>query len=234
MAFGTARPLRSAAHPRPVARRMGERRCTLPACGQLPRAWRHNGRRNAPQGPLILVIRNLRALSIPSDARRRRPKTMTNSRLSLLLLSALALLAGCASGPSGTRAPAERPTASSEERRLQDALRGTPVVVQTTAEGRLRVEVPGTFCFDAGRSAVKPPLAAVLDRVAPGLRNGAFDIRVAAPADAKGGGPLLVQDRAASIRDYLVARGVPVARFVALTPAAGDYVEVLTAQRRTP
>jgi outer membrane protein OmpA-like peptidoglycan-associated protein len=154
-------------------------------------------------------------------------------RIVCLVMLAAALLAGCAGGIGG-RPSSEPPTVGSEQRRLQDALRGTPVVVATTADARLRVEVPLEFCFDAGRSAVKPALAAVLDRMAPGLRQSAFDIRVGASGDAKGGALLLAQDRAASVRDYLVARGVPAIRFVGLGQASGALVEVLLAQRRAP
>jgi outer membrane protein OmpA-like peptidoglycan-associated protein len=164
--------------------------------------------------------------------------------LSVLALALALLFAGCAGvttpGAPGTTPggaappPAALPTLVSEQRRLADELQGTPVVVETTADGRLRVAVPLEFCFDHGRSAVKKPLAAVLDRIATGLRRQpAFDVRVAAPSDAKGaGGRLLAQDRAASTRDYLVARGVPVARFVHLASAGdADGVEVVIGDR---
>jgi outer membrane protein OmpA-like peptidoglycan-associated protein len=140
-----------------------------------------------------------------------------------------AIIAGCAGVPFLSPGP---PTVASEQRRLSHELRDAPVVVvETTPEGRLRVAVPLRYCFDAGRGVVKPPLAAVLDRMAPGLKPGGFDVRVAAPADTRGGGTLLAQDRAASVRDYLVARGVPVLRFAGLAQAAGDHVELLLTQR---
>ena len=151
-------------------------------------------------------------------------------RLFLSMLMLAALLSGCATGPVD-RPPAEKPTVTSEQQRLNDSLRGTPVVVDTMADGRMRVEVPLEFSFDTGRGAVKPALAAVLDRVAAGLRQGTFDVRIAAPADAKGSPPALVQDRAASVRDYLVARGVRLARIVSLSRASGEFVEVLVSER---
>lgn len=155
----------------------------------------------------------------------------------LLCLLAAAALAGCAAvsplpeRPGSDTTPAAPPTLESEQRRLREALRGTPVLVETTPDGRLRVEVPLEFSFDRGRSAVKKPLAAVLDRMAPGLRQAAFDIRIAAPADAKNNSQLLVQDRAASVRDYLVARGVTATRFVGLGKATGEFVEVSLSER---
>lgn len=139
-------------------------------------------------------------------------------------------VAGCAGVPFLSPGP---PTVASEQRRLRDELRDAPVVViETTPEGRLRVAVPLRYCFETGRSAVKPPLAAVLDRMTPGLKPGGFDVRVAAPADGRGGSALLAQDRAASVRDYLVARGVPALRFGSPSQAGGEHVELLLMQRR--
>ncbi len=155
---------------------------------------------------------------------------MQSTRRFLLRIAPAAILAGCATGPVD-RPPEPQPTLTSEQRRLKDALRGTPVVVDTSPDGRMRVEVPREFSFDAGRGAVKPPLAAVLDRIAAGLRLANFDVRIAAPADPKGSPPTLVQDRAASVRDYLVARGVKLGRIVALSKASGDFVEVLVSER---
>jgi outer membrane protein OmpA-like peptidoglycan-associated protein len=157
---------------------------------------------------------------------------MRAMRRLLLLATPAAILTGCATGPVD-RPPAEQPTLTSEQRRLKDSLRGTPVVVDTSPDGRMRVEVPLQFSFDAGRGAVKPPLAAVLDRMAAGLRLANFDVRIAAPADPKGSSPALVQDRAASVRDYLVARGVKLGRIVALSRASGEFVEVLVSERAT-
>jgi outer membrane protein OmpA-like peptidoglycan-associated protein len=164
---------------------------------------------------------------------------MKTRLLPLSSLALAALLVGCAvprgpSGPGAAPAPGAPPAAASttiasEQRRLADALEGTPVVVESTPEGRLRIEVPIQFSFDKGRVAVKPPLAAVLDRIATGLRQQpAFEVRIAAPTDAKGaGGSLLAQDRAASARDYLIARGVPAARFVGLSKAEAAVIELV-------
>jgi outer membrane protein OmpA-like peptidoglycan-associated protein len=166
----------------------------------------------------------------------------TRLLLPLSSLALAALLAGCAvpRGPTAPGAPvpgappaAAATTIASEQRRLADALEGTPVVVESTPEGRLRIEVPIEFSFDKGRVAVKPPLAAVLDRIATGLRQQpGFEVRIAAPADAHGaGGNLLGQDRAAATRDYLVGRGVPVTRFTGLTRGADAAVEVLVSDK---
>ena len=128
--------------------------------------------------------------------------------------------------------PSLPPALEAQRKRLADAVRGTPVTVEGTEDGRLRVEVPLKYAFDPGRSVVKPPLAAVLNEVAAGLKPHAqADVRIAGPADGAKGGSMLAQDRAASTRDYLVSRGVPPTRFGGLGRATGDTVELLIADR---
>ncbi len=120
-----------------------------------------------------------------------------------------------------------------EQRRLADLFRGTPVVFEMTPDGSLRVGVPLRYSFDDGRAAVKPPLAAVLDRVARSQRGQKTRLRVAAPADASAANAQqLARDRAASTRDYLVARGVGVSRFATPVPASGSEVEIIVAEMK--
>ena len=151
---------------------------------------------------------------------------------SLLLL--LLWLAGCTSlpgGPASTGGPAEPPpTVSDEQWRLRRELAGTPVDVDLDSDGRLLVSVPLRYCFDAGRSAVKPPLAAVLEKLAGGLKRQNTTLRVRAPGDPRGS-RFLATDRAASVRDYLVALGVSAKRFAGVAPAEGDAVEIFVDER---
>jgi outer membrane protein OmpA-like peptidoglycan-associated protein len=115
-----------------------------------------------------------------------------------------------------------------EQQRLSELFRGTPVVFSMQPDGSLRVEVPLSFCFDRGTFVVKPPLAAVLDRLANSQRNEATRLRVtAAPDPGGGGGPTLARERAASTRDYLVARGVIAIRVVIASVAQGEGVEIV-------
>ena len=111
--------------------------------------------------------------------------------------------------------------AASQLEELADALsrelRGTPVEVQRADPNLLRVAVPANYCFDAGRSSVKQPLAAVLDRMAAQLKlKPDLEVVLAGPADARDSDVLLAQDRAAAARDYLISRGVSAARFAVL------------------
>lgn len=143
-------------------------------------------------------------------------------------LCALLALAGCSTAPSG--ADARAPTLPDEQWRLRRELSGTPVDVDLAAGGRLQVSVPLRYCFDTGRSAVKPALAAVLDRMADGLKRQSTTLRVSAPGDPRGGTALAI-DRAASVRDYLVALGVSATRFKGLARAEGEAVEIFVLDR---
>lgn len=91
----------------------------------------------------------------------------------------------------------------------------------------MSVEVPREFSFDAGRSAVKPPLAAVLDKVAESLRRNGWARRplVAAPADSAGTSPL-AQQRAEQVRKYLISRRVPAARLRSPTATKAAAVQL--------
>ena len=175
----------------------------------------------------------------------------------LALVTALLMLAlglgGCASrpggsAPAGTPPPAPPPTSrpsfgglfgsglspalEAQRVRLADALRGTPVKVEATAEHQLRVEVPTKHAFEPGRSAVKPALAAVLDQLATGFKPYAVstEVRIAAPADDKAGA-VLVKERGASTRDYLVARGVPLSRIAGIAASEGAGLEIVVSDR---
>lgn len=169
--------------------------------------------------------------------------------LSLLLLTTL-LVAGCAT-PLATPSPASggpaqavpppraasglSPALEAQRLRLAEAVAGTPVVVAATSNQQLRIEVPLKFAFDAGRSAIKPPLAAVLDQLATGYKPQSLstELRINAPADDKGAAKLATQ-RAQSVRDHLVGRGVPANRIVGLGSADGAVVEVLVVDRVGP
>jgi outer membrane protein OmpA-like peptidoglycan-associated protein len=135
-------------------------------------------------------------------------------------------------GVSAPVLPEDQPkvTLVSEQRRLADLFRGTPVVFEMQPDGSLRVDVPLKYSFDDGQTVVKPPLAAVLDRVARSQRTQKTKLRVAAPTDAKSANAQLARERAASTRDYLVAHGVKASRFAAIAPASNGNVEIIVAE----
>jgi hypothetical protein len=132
------------------------------------------------------------------------------------LLLAL-LIAGCVSSPTSEPpkgAMVRKPTLDQERQRLAELFRGTPVALATDRDGSLRAEVPLRFCFDARRAVVKPPLAALLDRLAASPATERASWKVSAPGDRGVKGYTLGMERAASTRDYLVGRGADAPRFV--------------------
>ena len=134
-----------------------------------------------------------------------------------------------AARPAPAPAPA-RATLASEQVRLAALFRGTPVVFAMQSDGRLRVTVPLRYCFEPGAAAVKPPLAAVLDRVARSQHTEPTRLRVAAAADAGVANPALLRDRLQSTRDYLVAHGIPAARLTSASAPQTDMVEIVVAE----
>lgn len=117
-----------------------------------------------------------------------------------------------AAAPKGRTAGAE--ALAIEQRWLQDWFRGTPVRIAQRSDGALAVDVPREFCFDAGRSQVKPALGAVLDKVAQSLRRrpGTRLTLLSAPGDTAGAPATLALQRAADVQRHLRDRGVALAR----------------------
>jgi outer membrane protein OmpA-like peptidoglycan-associated protein len=165
--------------------------------------------------------------------------------LSLSAGLALATLAGCKTAPSSigqptpasaapsaaaqaplspaARAAATKANLAVEKVRLSELFRGTPVVFVLQPDASLRVDVPLQFSFDPGKSVPKPPLAAVLDRIANGQRDELTRVVVSAPPDAGGKASALSAERAAHVRDHLVTHGIADARVV-LSPTASTAV----------
>ena len=172
-------------------------------------------------------------------------------RLDLLFPTALiAVLAGCASKPAsappaqGTATrPASAPisgpplhaTLASEHKRLIELFRGTPVVFVMQSDGSLRSAVPLRYCFDRGGTAIKPPLAAVLDRLAKSQRYENSRFRVAAPPDPGTKETPLLRDRVLAVRERLIAQGIAASRIAMGSVAQVEGVEVfITADGPSP
>jgi hypothetical protein len=163
-----------------------------------------------------------------------RPLLPPTRPLAVLLLLAAAL-AGCSSTPpagggsrSGSAATVVDTGAAldSERQWLAAWFKGTPVAIGQR-DGAVTVEVPREFCFDAAKTSVKPPLAAVLDKVAESMRRVpstqlAF---VAAPDDGPAGAALAVQ-RAGQVREYLRGRGVAPVRLGKATVSTAGAVQL--------
>lgn len=100
---------------------------------------------------------------------------------------------------------------------MEQATAGTGVGVSQTADNRLKLEIPSDISFDTGRSTIKPNLGGVLNQFATTLNaNPVTSVSIIGHTDSTGSDAInnpLSLDRANSARDYLIARGVAVARF---------------------
>ena len=102
-----------------------------------------------------------------------------------------------------------------EDRRvaLEQATRGTGVDVSRTADNQLKLNIPADISFDVNSAAIRPAMRNVLDPFASNLRDDRnARISIVGHTDSMGSdavnNPLSI-DRAESVRDYLVGRGVP-------------------------
>ena len=103
-----------------------------------------------------------------------------------------------------------------QKREMEQATAGTGVTVTQTADNRLKLEIPSDISFDTGRADIKPNFRSVLDAFADGLkRNPAARVTIIGHTDSTGSDAInnpLSLNRAAAVRDYLVSRGVGIAR----------------------
>jgi outer membrane protein OmpA-like peptidoglycan-associated protein len=95
---------------------------------------------------------------------------------------------------------------------MEKATAGTGVAVTQTPDNRLKLDVPSDVSFDVGRAAIKPNFAPVLNQFAASLnQNPESNVTIIGHTDNTGSdainNPLSV-DRADSVRDYLVGKGV--------------------------
>ena len=95
---------------------------------------------------------------------------------------------------------------------MERATAGTGVVVTQTPDNQLMLNIPSDISFDTGRADIKSNFAPILDRFAEGLRNNPnAEVRIIGHTDNTGTDAINNQlsiERAASTRDYLIARGV--------------------------
>ena len=135
-----------------------------------------------------------------------------------------------APAPSAADQRAAAPAALAAERKsLQSLFAGTPVRITQTRDGPVGVEVPREFCFDPGQSEIKPPLAAVLDKLAQSMRRAPLArlTLVSAPDDT-GAAPssTLAQQRAAQLQKHLQSRGVAASRIGRPTATTAAAVQL--------
>jgi outer membrane protein OmpA-like peptidoglycan-associated protein len=99
-----------------------------------------------------------------------------------------------------------------QKQAMEAATQGTGVEVMQTADNQLKLEIPSDISFETGRADINPGLRPVLDKFGQTLQaNPVTTVRVVGHTDNTGSDaindPLSVK-RAASVRDYLTAKGV--------------------------
>jgi outer membrane protein OmpA-like peptidoglycan-associated protein len=158
----------------------------------------------------------------------------------------LAALAACTSTPPSSTtqpsvsAPAAAPPAptpdqraaapahlSAERQWLSSWFKGTPVRIRQADDNAIVIDVPREFCFEQGRTAVKPALGAVLDKMTQSLQRVPYAnvTLIAAPGDGQGSNELALK-RAAQVQQHLRAAGVRADRLGKPSVAAAPAVQL--------
>jgi outer membrane protein OmpA-like peptidoglycan-associated protein len=122
-----------------------------------------------------------------------------------------------------------------ERQWLQSWFQGTPVRISQRGDGPLDVAVPLEFCFEPGRSALRPALAAVLDKLAESLRRvpSARLGLIAAPGDGRQAASLAAQ-RGARVRAHLRSRGVAAGQLGLPTEGTAPEVQLRVTDAAAP
>jgi outer membrane protein OmpA-like peptidoglycan-associated protein len=123
-------------------------------------------------------------------------------------------LIGGALGALGTYVWSSR--MEEQKRAMEEATQGTGVEVVRTKENLLMLDIPSDISFDVNRADIRGDFRPILDRFAQSLvGNPRAMVQIIGHTDSTGNdainNPLSI-NRAASTRDYLTARGVPVSR----------------------
>ena len=172
----------------------------------------------------------------------------SGARIGWFTIALLGLLAGCGTPPpAGQREPAmaapvttatttitTKASLVAEKQRLSTVLQGTPAVLALQPDNSLRVDMSLRSCFDRGSATVKPPLAKVLDRMAASQRNETTRLLVTAPTDPGATALALAMQRAVTVRDYLVERGLDASRFSVSAVARNPTVKIIITASAAP
>lgn len=98
-----------------------------------------------------------------------------------------------------------------KKRAMEEATAGTGATVTQTPDNQLKVNIPSDFSFDVGSYAIKPVMRPVLDQLAAGLPGQNVDVRIIGHTDNTGTYQInqpLSENRAMSVRNYLIGKGV--------------------------
>ncbi len=99
-----------------------------------------------------------------------------------------------------------------QKRAMETSSQGTGVQVTQTPDNRLKLDVPSDLSFDVGRAEIQPGFKPVLDRFAQNLITyPVTTVSVVGHTDSTGSDAInrpLSVERASSVRDYLISRGI--------------------------
>lgn len=101
------------------------------------------------------------------------------------------------------------------EKRLKEQLQGTGVDVDRNADGSINLVMPGNVTFPTNSYQISPSFYGTLDKVAQSLNDGKVAVVVSGYTDNTGNDSIntpLSHNRANSVRQYLINKGVPSAR----------------------
>lgn len=101
------------------------------------------------------------------------------------------------------------------EKRLKEQLQGSGVEVDRNPDGSINLVMPGNITFPTNSYQISPGFYATLDKVAQTLNDGKVAVVVSGYTDNTGNDNInipLSHNRANSVRQYLVNKGVPAAR----------------------
>jgi outer membrane protein OmpA-like peptidoglycan-associated protein len=124
--------------------------------------------------------------------------------------AAIGAVVGAGAGAIAGNIWSKRMQAQKQE--METATAGTGVQVSQTADNRLKLDIPSDISFDTNRADIKSNFRPILDNFASSLtKNPGTTVTIIGHTDSTGSdainNPLSV-NRAASVRDYLAARGV--------------------------
>lgn len=103
-----------------------------------------------------------------------------------------------------------------QKRQMEEATAGTGVAVTQTADNRLKLDIPSDISFAVGRADIQSNFRPILDTFATSLSSTPnSNVTIIGHTDSTGSDAVnnpLSLNRAASVRDYLSARGVAASR----------------------
>ncbi len=98
-----------------------------------------------------------------------------------------------------------------KEKQLKEELAGSGVTVDRNADGSIGLVMPGNITFPTNSYTISPNFYATLDKVAQTLNDGSVAVVVSGYTDSTGNDSInipLSKNRAAAVKQYLIAKGV--------------------------